>query len=101
LLEESGYEVLTACDGKEAVARHREHSGRIDLVLLDLGLPRLGGWQAYLEMRKANPNLRCIVASGNLDAEQRAAMMKAGVQASVRKPYTGPQILKAVQTVLG
>jgi PAS domain S-box-containing protein len=100
LLEENGYEVLTASDGKEAVARHREHVGRIDLVLLDLGLPRLGGWQAYLEMRKANPKLRCIVASGNLDAEQRAAMMKAGVQASVRKPYTGPQILKAVQTIL-
>jgi two-component system CheB/CheR fusion protein len=100
LLEENGYEVLTASDGKEAITCHAEHAGRIDLVLLDLSLPRLGGWQAYLEMRKVNPELRCIVASGNLDAEQRAAMMEAGVQASVRKPYTGPQILKAVQTIL-
>jgi len=52
-------------------------------------------------MREKTPGLRCIVASGNLDAEQRTAMLKAGVQVSVRKPYTGPQLLKAVQTVLG
>jgi len=100
LLEENGYEVLTALDGKQAVERHAEHADRIDLVLLDLGLPRLGGWQAYLEMRGKNPGLRCIVASGNLGAEQRAAMMKAGVQVSVRKPYTGPQLLAAVRAAL-
>jgi two-component system cell cycle sensor histidine kinase/response regulator CckA len=101
LLEENGFDVLTAIDGKEAVQRHAQNADRIDLVLLDLGLPRLGGWQAYLAMREKNPDLRCIVASGNLDAEQRAAMMKAGVQVSVRKPYTGPQLLAAVRAALG
>ena len=80
LLEENGFEVLTAADGREAVACYAKNADRIDLVLLDLGLPRLGGWQAYLEMRKANPALRCIIASGNLDAEQRAAMLKEGVR---------------------
>ena len=100
MLEENGYEVLTAADGHAAVALHADNAGRIDLVLLDLGLPRLGGWQAYLEMRKANPSLRCIVASGNLDAEQRAAMKKEGVDATVRKPYSSSQILQAVLTAL-
>jgi PAS domain S-box-containing protein len=101
LLEENGFEVLTAADGREAVACYAQNAGRIDLVLLDLGLPRLGGWQAYLQMRKANPALRCIIASGNLDAEQRAAMQKEGVDATVRKPYTSSQILQAVLTTLG
>jgi two-component system, chemotaxis family, CheB/CheR fusion protein len=101
MLEENGFEVLTAGDGREAVACYAENAGRIDLVLLDLGLPRLGGWQAYLEMRKANPALRCIIASGNLDAEQRAVMQKEGVGATVRKPYTSSQILQAVLTTLG
>ena len=100
LLEENGYRVLTALDGREAVRQHARHTDQIDVVLLDLSLPRLGGWQAFLEMRELSPGLRCIVASGNLDVEQRKAMMKAGVQASIRKPYTGAEILKAVQTVL-
>jgi two-component system CheB/CheR fusion protein len=101
MLEENGFEVLTAIDGHSAIACHAENAGRIDLVLLDLGLPRLGGWQAYLEMRKSNPALRCIVASGNLDADQRAAMKKEGVDVTVSKPYTGNQILQAVLTALG
>jgi two-component system, cell cycle sensor histidine kinase and response regulator CckA len=101
MLEENGFEVLTAADGREAVACYAKNAARIDLVLLDLGLPRLGGWQAYLAMRKANPALRCIIASGNLDAEQRAAMLKEGVDATVRKPYTSSQILQAVLTTLG
>jgi DNA-binding NarL/FixJ family response regulator len=69
-------------------------------VLLDLGLPRLGGWQAFLKMRERDPDVRCIVASGNLDIEQRSQMAKEGVHASVRKPYTGAQILKVVRSVV-
>ena len=99
LLEENGYEVLTALDGVEAVRCFEQNADRISAVLLDLGLPRLGGWQAFLKMRERDPSLRCIVASGNLDAEQRSAMEKAGVHASVRKPYSGAQILKVVREV--
>ncbi|MGE5414051.1 MAG: PAS domain S-box protein [Syntrophomonadaceae bacterium] len=100
LLEENGYEVLTALDGVEAVRCFEANAGRISAVLLDLGLPRLGGWQAFLKMRERDPTLRCIVASGNLDPEQRIAMEKAGVQASVRKPYSSAQILKVVREAL-
>jgi PAS domain S-box-containing protein len=99
-LEEEGYSVLTALDGLEAVRVHSENANRIAAVLLDLGLPRLGGWEAFLRMRERDPNLRCIVASGNIDAEQRNAMAEAGVQASVRKPYGSSEILRVVRQVL-
>ncbi len=100
LLEENGYSVLTALDGAEAVRCHAENSTRIDIVLLDLSLPRLGGWQAFLRMREVNPHLKCIVASGNLAVEQRAAMALEGVKTSVRKPYSGDQILQALRSIL-
>jgi CheY-like chemotaxis protein len=100
LLEENGYEVLTARDGLEAVRCFDQNAERISAVLLDLGLPRLGGWQAFLKMRERDPDVRCIVASGNLDVEQRSQMAKEGVHASVRKPYTGAQILKVVRSVV-
>jgi two-component system, chemotaxis family, CheB/CheR fusion protein len=100
LLEEEGYAVLTAADGVAAVETHARHAERIDVVLLDLSLPRMGGWQAFLKMRERDPGLRCIVASGNIDPEQRAAMKKQGVNVSIRKPYGSSEMLRAIRQVL-
>jgi PAS domain S-box-containing protein len=100
LLEEEGYKVLTAVDGVTAVETHAANADRISAVLLDLSLPRLGGWQAFLKMRVRDPGLRCIVASGNIDPEQRAEMRKQGVHVSIRKPYGSSELLKAVKQVL-
>ena len=100
LLEEEGYDVLTAHDGVEAVETHARHADRISAVLLDLSLPRLGGWQAFLKMRERDPQLRCIVASGNIDPDQRAAMKTQGVHVSIRKPYGSEEMLKAIRRVL-
>ena len=100
LLEEEGYKVLTAVDGVQAVETHAAHADRISAVLLDLSLPRLGGWQAFLRMRERTPGLRCVVASGNIDPEQRAAMKKQGVEVSIRKPYGSAEMLRAVRRVL-
>ncbi len=100
LLEEEGYAVLTAADGVEAVETHARHAEKIAVVLLDLSLPRMGGWQAFLKMRERDPDLRCIVASGNIDPEQRAAMKKQGVNVSIRKPYGSAEMLRAIRQVL-
>ena len=100
LLEEEGYKVLTATDGVQAVETHAAHAERISAVLLDLSLPRLGGWQAFLRMRERTPGLRCVVASGNIDPEQRAAMKKQGVEVSIRKPYGSAEMLRAIRRVL-
>jgi two-component system CheB/CheR fusion protein len=100
ILEEEGYSVLTASDGLEAVQKHAENAERIAAVLLDLSLPRLGGWQAFLKMRERNPQLRCVVASGNIGPEQRDAMRKQGVNVSIRKPYGSEEMLSALRKVL-
>ena len=55
LLEGEGYRVLGAQDGVEAVALHRRYSNEIDLVVLDLRLPKLSGWDAFQEMKGRIP----------------------------------------------
>ncbi len=100
ILEEEGYAVLTAADGLEAVRLHAENVDRISAVLLDLSLPRLGGWQAFQRMRELDPQLRCIVASGNIDPEQRADMRRQGVDITIRKPYGWEEMLTAIRKVL-
>jgi CheY-like chemotaxis protein len=63
LLEAEGYRVLGAKDGVEAVALHRRHSNEIDLVVLDLRLPKLDGWDAFQKMKREDPRLKALVAS--------------------------------------
>ena len=64
-LERLGYTVLEACDGLEAVARLREHAERVDLAVLDLSMPRMGGLEALAELRRLAPDLPVILTSGH------------------------------------
>ncbi len=100
LLVSKGYTVLTARDGVAAVEMFKQHAERIALVLTDLGLPKLDGWQACRQMLAIKPELGVIVATGYLDAEERDGMALDGVQAFVHKPYLGSEILRQVRKVL-
>jgi two-component system cell cycle sensor histidine kinase/response regulator CckA len=63
LLEREGYQVLTAEDGPTAVARFQ--SQVVDVVVLDLNIPGLGGWAVLAELRRLKPGARVIVSTGN------------------------------------
>ena len=100
LIEAEGFRVLTARDGIEAIETFEKHREDVGLVLADLGLPRLGGWEALARMRKLKPEIRAIVASGTLDLSQRAEMRRSGVQTTIRKPYTAAEMLGAIRQAL-
>jgi CheY-like chemotaxis protein len=87
LLKKIGYRVLTAKDGIEAVEIHGRHKDEIAVVVLDLGLPKLGGWEAFLRMKQAQPGVRTIVTSGYIKADLRSEMIREGVAAIIHKPY--------------
>jgi two-component system, cell cycle sensor histidine kinase and response regulator CckA len=100
LLESTGYSILIARDGKEAVEVFTRHADTIDLVLTDLGLPRLGGWEACQQMQLINPKLKIAVASGYLDPAAKEEMRRGGVQRFVHKPYLGTELLKTITGLL-
>lgn len=101
LLESQGYAVLTASDGETATELYRRSWDRIALVLTDLGLPKLSGWDAFRAMREVNPQVRVIVASGYLEPKVRDEMLAAGVDDFVQKPYSATEIIEKVRRVLG
>lgn len=100
LLESKGYRVLTARDGAAAVELFKQHHERIALVLTDLGLPKLDGWNACQQMQAINPHLNVIVATGYLDLAAREEMLHGGVHEFVHKPYFAAEILEKVREVL-
>ncbi len=101
ILESEGYRVLAAKDGVEAVALFEAHRDEIGLVVCDLGLPRLGGREAFLKMKESRPSVRAIVASGYLEPTIRSEMLKAGVLDTIQKPYDFNELLAKIRAAIG
>ena len=65
-----------------------------------MGLPKLGGWEALQKMKEINPDIKVILASGYLDPELKADMLKSGAKDFIQKPYVAQDILKRVRSIL-
>jgi two-component system, cell cycle sensor histidine kinase and response regulator CckA len=101
VLEENGFKVLEAADGVQAVEVFTAHKDDIGVVLTDLGLPRLGGWEAFLKMKEINPKVNGILASGFSSPVVRAEIIKSGAREFIQKPYNSVQIIAMLHDMLG
>ncbi len=88
ILEECGYNVVTAENGAVGVEIFKARYKEISMVILDLIMPKMAGTDAYAEMKKINPEVKVLLASGFRQDERVDYLLKAGVQAFVQKPYT-------------
>jgi two-component system, cell cycle sensor histidine kinase and response regulator CckA len=100
MLEDNGMKVLEAVDGVEAVEIFTAHKDEIGVLLSDIGLPRLGGWDAFLKMKKINPKLQGILASGFFNLDVRTEIIKSGAMDFIQKPYNAAIIIKMVREAL-
>ncbi|MHB1586431.1 MAG: response regulator [Acidiferrobacteraceae bacterium] len=99
-LEHLGYRVLLAADGIEAVRLYRQHQAEIDLVVLDLSMPRKGGEDAYREMRAIRSDVRVLLSCGY---DQQSAIDKFAPDKLVgflAKPFGMDQLARAVERAL-
>jgi CheY-like chemotaxis protein len=101
LLSDVGYEVLTAIDGESALQLYRKDQQRIDLVILDLVIPGMGGKKCCEEILKINPQAKILIVSGyySVNGPGKEAM-EAGAKGFVGKPFDVSHMLKAVRYIL-
>lgn len=99
MLEGAGYEVLTATDGREAIRVFNDHRDEIDLVIFDVVMPQLSGWDAIHQIRGLNPTVPAIFATG-YDREILPAFSNGAAPRVLRKPFGVDQLLELVQEVL-
>lgn len=100
ILERSGYTVLSAANGKEALKLHRREREKISLVILDLIMPEMGGKQCLEKLLKIAPKARVLIASGFAANGQTKEAIETGARGFVAKPYDIRQMLQAVREVL-
>ncbi len=100
ILEEKGYVVHGAADGSAAVALYREKGKSIDLVILDMTMPGMGGRETFEKLRELNPGVRVILSTGYTADERTRELLSSGVKAFVQKPYKMDELAAAVRKVL-
>jgi signal transduction histidine kinase len=100
-LQRLGYSVIEACDGEEAVRIFRSHTPGVDLVVLDLTMPGRSGLNALETMRRAQPGLPAIIASGYRGSQEHAEQLDSAERVTLLdKPFTPEKLGQCVRRVL-
>ncbi len=100
LLEEYGYRVIEAVDGEEAVQKIRECPEQVSLLLIDIIMPRLDGRKAYEEIKKLQPGIKVLFASGYTeDLINVKDILDQGLD-FIHKPMSPYDLLVKVRTIL-
>ena len=100
MLEMTGFNVLTACDGAEGVEVFRDHADEIDVVLLDMTMPRLSGSEAFREMRRIRSDVRVILSSGYNEQESINRFAGKGLAGFLQKPYQRSDLVDRLRHAL-
>ena len=100
-LEMYGFSVLLAEDGQQAVEIYEQRANEIDVVLLDLVMPNLGGEETFRKLRSINPDVRVILSSGYGDSQAQEQFRGKRLAGFIQKPYTATQIGEELKRALG
>ena len=87
VLSRAGYDVLLASDGQEAVQLFSEHEERIDLVILDMNMPRMNGVEACRAIKGLAPEAKVLLASGENRSEVLAHFTQQAPHGVLQKPF--------------
>lgn len=96
MLVRHGFTVIKARDGAEAVEEFVRNSESISLVLLDLGLPRMSGWEAFLKIKEHSPRVNAVIMSGHLESNLKTEILRAGAKGYLQKPFAMNEALAEV-----
>jgi two-component system cell cycle sensor histidine kinase/response regulator CckA len=95
-----GYKVLTASDGELALRIYQRHKASIDVVFLDMGLPKLSGRDVLFKIKQENQDAKIVVSTGYFEEEFKSDFEQAGIKHVLQKPYVLDHLLETLQRVI-
>jgi nitrogen-specific signal transduction histidine kinase/CheY-like chemotaxis protein len=98
LLQRNGYTVVTARNGEEGILKYSQNSP--DLVLLDIGMPGIGGIKSLQELMGVDSNAKVVIMSGYSENRSIEEARKLGAKAFLQKPYHITELLNTIRSVL-
>ena len=100
LLSHMGYNVLTAADGEEALRIYKTEGASIDLIVLDMVMPNMGGKETFEALFKMDPEVKIILASGYSKHIAVNKMLREKSCGFVQKPFMVADLNKLIEKIL-
>ncbi len=100
ILDTLGYQSIAARNGKEAIEKVREFSDKIQLVLLDLGMPVMSGIEAFPKLLELDPDLKIVICSGFERDGATQNLLEMGARGLVQKPFSKRTLAETVRRVI-
>jgi CheY-like chemotaxis protein len=101
MLEELGFTVFKAYNGKEGLERYQQNATSITLVITDIGMPVIDGYALIRELKKLKPELPIIISSGFGDVDITSQIPGGEIAGLINKPYNFDQLRDVIESVLG
>jgi PAS domain S-box-containing protein len=100
MLNKLGYKVFTARDGREAIGVFQKHQGKIDVIVLDMIMPQMGGGETYDRIKKITPGVKVLLSSGYSINGQASEILNRGCNGFIQKPFNLQDLSQSLRTVL-
>jgi two-component system cell cycle sensor histidine kinase/response regulator CckA len=100
LLEKLGYEVLTAKSGIEAVEIYKANPKAIDIVILDMIMPKMGGGDTYEKLKDVDPGVKVLLSSGYSIDGQASKILSRGCDGFIQKPFDIKSLSLEIRKIL-
>jgi PAS domain S-box-containing protein len=100
MLRRLGYEVLVANSGQEALALYEKNHAKIDMVLLDMVMPGMGGGETYDRMREIDPTVKVLLSSGYSIDGEATEILERGCDGFIQKPFDLGTLSQDVREIL-
>jgi signal transduction histidine kinase/ActR/RegA family two-component response regulator len=100
ILHELGYDVLLASGGKEGIKIYADKKDVIDLVILDMIMPEMGGKETFKKLKEINPDVKILISSGYGQDSLPEQVMDDGEAGFIQKPYNINEIAAIIKEVL-
>ncbi|MCF3652275.1 response regulator [Synoicihabitans lomoniglobus] len=99
-LQRAGFEVFAAKDGTAALDLFTQHRAQIDLVICDLVLPGMNGWEVFTSMRELQADVTVLIMSGHLEPKLQSAVSRSGAAGFLQKPFSMTAFMRVVRTLV-
>jgi len=100
LLKEMGYKTFIARSGKETLKIYKKNKDKIDIVILDMVMPDMGGGETYDRLKEINPDIKVLLSSGYSINGEAKEILKRGCNGFIQKPYRSKELSQKIRKIL-
>jgi PAS domain S-box-containing protein len=100
LLGKLGYTVIEAKSGRDAIRIFKEQNHTIDMLILDMVMPNMGGGEVFDQIKRIDPKVKVLLSSGYSVNGQATEILKRGCEGFIQKPFNMEDLSKKIREVL-